>query len=294
MSAERMALEEYAWALQQVRHAHGDVKKWIIYAGEQLEIAGIPKEKISTKLRNDLSDISADYISQICSQAGWTDKRFSPEVEQTKPGNSSSSSSSSSSQEESTPAAGGMEESPDRARCLAENRPYIDHLQKKIEFLQEVQKKLHDRPFLSLLDKKQYDEYILLADMAEKLARECWDARQTIPVATQFYLAQIVATSTIKHGASEYVAKVKEMAGLTSKQVTKTLKGVVRDIHFMYEPTSRAEALMDGFYGKPCEKCGSWRVRWENGLCHCFRCDTDYKAKAERLPLARQQGQWAN
>ncbi|AIC16934.1 hypothetical protein NVIE_2725 [Nitrososphaera viennensis EN76] len=78
MSAERMALEEYEYALQQARLAHGEVKKWIIYAGEQLEIAGVQKEKISTKLRNDLPGVSADYISQICSQMGWTDRRFPP------------------------------------------------------------------------------------------------------------------------------------------------------------------------------------------------------------------------
>lgn len=278
-----MALEEYEYALQQARLAHGEVKKWIIYAGEQLEIAGIAKEKISTKLRNDLPDFSADYISQICGQMGWTDKRFSPEVEQTKPENSSAFEPQDRADEE-----------PGSALCEKENRAYIEHLQKKIDFLQDVQKKLRDRPFLSLLEKKQYEEYVMLADKAEKLAREAWDARQTIPVSTQFYLAQIVATSTIKHGASEYVAKVKDLFGLTSKQVTKTLKGVVRDVHCIYEPTGRAEALMDGFYGKPCEKCGNWRVKWENGMCHCFHCDSDYRVKAERLPLARAQGEWAN
>ncbi|MEM2141000.1 hypothetical protein, partial [Nitrososphaera sp.] len=83
MSAEKMAMEEYEWALSQARVAHGEVKKWIVYAGEQLEIAGFPKDKISAKLRNDLQDFSADYISQICGPMGWTDRRFSPEVEQT-------------------------------------------------------------------------------------------------------------------------------------------------------------------------------------------------------------------
>ncbi|AIC16935.1 hypothetical protein [Nitrososphaera viennensis] len=222
---------------------------------------------------------------------------FSPGVEKTKPENSSTPSASSEQpqqvhNDDNNKAA--AEEEPDKARCSKENQPYIDHLQRKIEFLQDVQKKLRDRPFLSLLEKKQYDEYIMLADRAEKLAREAWDARQTIPVATQFYLAQIVATCTIKHGASEYVSKVKDLFGLTSKQVTKTLKGVVRDVHCLYEPTNRAEALMDGFYGRPCEKCGNWRVKWENGMCHCFHCDSDYRAKAERLPLAREQGEWSN
>ncbi|MEO9296061.1 MAG: hypothetical protein ABI347_10755 [Nitrososphaera sp.] len=172
MSADRTALEEYEWAIRQARLSHGEVKKWIVYAGEQLEIAGIPKDKISTKLRNDLPDFSADYISQICSQMGWTDRRFSPEVEQTKPDDSSMS----------------KEEEPEKSACAKENQPYIDHIQKKIDLLQDVQKKLRDRPFLSLLDRKQYEEYIFLADRAEKLAREAWDARQTIPVATSFSL----------------------------------------------------------------------------------------------------------
>jgi hypothetical protein len=274
LPADRTALEEYEWALQQARFAHGEVKKWIVYAGEQLEIAGFAKDKISTRLRNDLPDFSADYISQICSERGWTDRRFSPEVEQTQPQISSTVD--------------------DSSKHAHENQPYISHLQQKIEFLQDVQKKLRERPFLSLLDRKQYEEYAFLADSAERLAREAWDARQTIPVETQFYLAQIVAISTIKHGAAEYVAKVKELFGLTSKQVTKTLKGVVRDVHCLYEPTNKMEALMDGFYGRPCEKCGSWRVRWENGVCRCYHCDCEYRVKAEKLSLARESAEWTN
>ncbi len=281
-----MALQEYEYALQQARRAHGqvkaiygDVKRWVVYAGEQLVIGGYPKDKISTKLRKDLSDFSSDYITQICSEHGWTDTRFSPEaaeVEQTQPKISSTLI---------------VEEMSSHMR---ENQPYISHLQKKINFLQDVQRRLGEGPFLSLLDRKQYEEYVFLADSAEKLAREAWDGRQTIPVETQFFLAQIVAISTIKHGASEYVSKVKELFGLTSKQVTKTLKGVIRDVHCLYEPTNKMEALMDGFYGKPCEKCGSWRVRWENGTCRCYRCGCEYKAKAEKLTLAREQADWTN
>jgi hypothetical protein len=278
LSLDNTILEEYEWALKQVRLYHGEIKKWIVYAGQQLEIGGFPKDKISTKLRSDLPEFSADYISQICKCMEWTDKRFSTAVEQTQPTDSSN---------------------PDHERSqgnmrVHENQPYVDHLQKKIEFLQDIQRKLRDRPFLSLIDKRRYDEYLYLADNAERVARRAWDDRQTIPVETQFFLAQIVAVSTIKHGASEYVAKVKEISGLTSKQVTKTLKGIVRDIHYLYEPTNRTEALMDGFYGRPCQKCGSWRVRWENGFCRCYHCDGEYRAMAERLPLAREAVEWSN
>jgi hypothetical protein len=277
-----MALQEYEYALQQVKLAHGEVRKWIIYAGEQLQIAGYPKDKISAKLRSDLPDVSPYYISHICGEMEWTDERFAPEVAKSQPKISS------------TFADDAAFEESDSSTHAHENQPYISHLQQKIDFLQDVQKKLRERPFLSLLDRKQYDEYAFLADSAERLARQAWDARQTIPVETQFFLAQIVAISTIKHGASEYVSKVKELFGLTSKQVTKTLKGVVRDVHYLYEPTNKMEALMDGFYGKPCEKCGSWRVRWENGICRCYHCDCEYRVKAEKLSLAREQAEWTN
>lgn len=275
MSAQQMALHEYEWAISQIRAERGQIKKWIIYAGEQLEIAGVPKESISTRLRKDLPEFSADYITQICSPLGWTDRRYSPfemHVEKPQPRDSSGA---------------GHSEKPDMAPCAAENQSYIDHLQSKIEFLQGVQKKLREKPFVSLLDRGHYEEYILLSDGAERIARQAWDGRQTIPVATQFYLTQIIASSTIKHGASEYVSRVKELFGLTSKQVTKTLRGVVKEVHYIYEPTNQMEALVDGFYGKPCEACGSWRVRWENGLCHCFACEHEYRAKAEKLLLAR-------
>lgn len=280
MSLDSAILEEYEWALKQVRLYHGEIKKWIVYAGQQLEIGGFPKDKISTKLRSDLPEFSADYISQICKCMEWTDKRFSSAgVEQTQPNDSSDP---------------GSELLSQGNTCLHENQPYVDHLQKKIEFLQDIQRKLRDRPFLSLIDKRRYDEYLFLADNAERVARRAWDDRQTIPVETQYFLAQIVAVSTIKHGASEYVARVKEISGLTSKQVTKTLKGIVRDVHFLYEPTNRTEALMDGFYGRPCERCRNWRVRWENGFCRCYHCDNEYQAMAERLPLAREAAEWFN
>ncbi len=282
MSEEGIALAEYEWALKQVRLYHGEVKKWIIYAGQQLEIAGFQKDKISTKLRNDLAEFSSDYVSQICSQMGWTDRRFSPvEVEGTQPQISSF--------EGNTP-----EEEIISSRYAHENQPYLDHLELKILFLRDVQKKLRERPFLSLIDRQRYNEYIFWADSAEKLARQAWDDRHTISVETQFFLAQLVSVSTIKHGASEYVSKVKEIFGLTSKQVTKTLKGIVRDVHYLYEPTNKMEALMDGFYGRPCEKCSSWRVRWDNGVCRCFHCDNEYRAMAERLPLARDPAEWSN
>ena len=277
-----MAMEEYTWALKQIRSIHGEVKKWIIYAGQQLELAGFPRDKISTKLRADLPDISDGYITNICGTMGWTDERFS-QVHNCAPQNMSTF-------ENAEAMAGESGET----RCAEENQPYIEHLQKKIEFLQDVQKKLQDTSFLSLLDKAQYDEYTMIADAVEKLAREAWDGRQTIPVATQYYLAQIVAVSTIKHSASEYVSKVKDIFGLTSKQVTRTLRGTVRDVHFLYEPTTKDEALMDGFYGKACENCGNWRVRWDAGICHCFKCGSDYHPKVERLPLSRGLGEWSN
>lgn len=252
----------------------------MLYAGQQLEISGFSKDRISTKLRSDLPDLSADYISQICKPMGWTDKRFCPEAESAQPQTSS-------------PVPDGITE-PGTSKYFHENKPYIDHLQTRIEFLQEVQKKLQQRPFLSLIDKRRYEEYAFLADSAEKLARQAWDDRQTIPVETQFLLAQIVAISTIKHGACEYVSRVKELFALSSKQVTKTLRGVVRDVHVLYEPTNKMEALMDGFYGVPCQKCQSWRVIWDNGLCRCCRCESEFRAIAERLPLSRERVEWSN
>jgi hypothetical protein len=32
-------LAEYTWAIKQIHSSHGEVKKWILYAGQQLEMA---------------------------------------------------------------------------------------------------------------------------------------------------------------------------------------------------------------------------------------------------------------
>src|SRR5262249_16380633 len=110
-------MQEYQWALQQARVAHGQVRKWVIYAREQLEIAGYPKQNISTKLRKDLPDFSSDYITQICSKMGWTDSRYSP-IEQEEPPSDVDSGTGN-----------------ETVEILAENRPYIEHLQSKIDLL---------------------------------------------------------------------------------------------------------------------------------------------------------------
>ncbi|GEM_PF-4015470 len=294
-------LAEYTWAIKQIHSSHGEVKKWILYAGQQLEMAGYPKDKISTKLRADIPEIDPGYISEICSPFGWTDSRFSklgkeskdrqtdPQISSTCADQAQTNNGSNNPAPDSSLAGPQGESGPAGSGHLQENKEYILHLQQKVEFIEDLQKKLRERPFLSLLDREQYSEYTFLADKAEELARQAWDERQAIPVSTQFFLAQMVVHTTIKHGAAEYMEKVKDIYGLTRKQVTKTLRGLVSEVHCIYEPTNKLEALMDGFYGKQCERCKSWRVRWDNGTCHCYRCRYEYPAKAERLALAREQ-----
>jgi hypothetical protein len=303
---------EYTYAISQVKYHSGQKTKWLDIAIDQLIIGKeIDRSKISARLKKDLEgeNISDELIQKRCALKGCTDHEsvgnqyitvkeggetyiantdgkddFDSWRTPTTPSSNNTALNSSS-------AAATVSALPDYA---LQNKPYIDHLQTKVDLLQEVIKKLKKnsfyydadtgKPNFTAEDLTEMQEYMQLSDQLTMLAAQAFDDRNTIPTPTQIHLCELVVQTSIKHATGVYIAKVKQLFGLSSKQVTKTLKGVIRDVHFLYEPTTRDEALLDGFYGKQCKTCQSWRVRYDfGGTVHCYHCESEYHVDAELL-----------
>jgi hypothetical protein len=305
---------EYTYAIEQVKYHDGQKAKWINYAIEQLIQSGLEKNKIAAKLYKDLEGFASErYIRELCAAKGCTDEVYTRDDNKkdividaagnVAPAPHTDSSTSTNPYGESTgqPQPGSEYDQRPTATpqpdFALQNRPYIDHLQAKIDLLQEIVKKLKKnaffydpntgKPYFSEQDMKDIDEYRQLSNQLADITAQAFDDRNTIPTPTQIHLAELVVQTSIKHATGVYISKVKELFGLSSKQVTKTLKGVIRDVHFLYEPTNRDEALLDGFYGKQCKTCQSWRVRYDfGGSVHCYQCESEYHVEAEPLNRA--------
>jgi hypothetical protein len=304
---------EYTNAITQIKYHDGQKAKYIFIAIEALIGSGLAKNKIAAKLYKDLQGYASEaYIRELCARKGCTDDNYTrdeyKEVIIGADGNVLPAAHTDSSSGTNPDSAGGSdypgaEYDVDKTRqanastepnYALQNRPYIDHLQNNIELLQEIVKKLKKgaffydaktgKPNFTEDDLKEIDEYMQLSNQLAELTAQAFDDRNTIPTPTQIHLCELVVQTSIKHATGVYISKVKQLFGLSSKQVTKTLKGVIRDVHFLYEPTTRDEALLDGFYGKQCKTCQSWRVRYDfGGSVHCYQCESEYHVDAELL-----------
>jgi hypothetical protein len=294
---EEFDFSEYNYHIDSVKDAHRSKKKHIILAIEALIIAGYPKEKIHSKLKRDLEGFAnEEYLRGICSERGCTDQKHVAEEKKVeeKIGVTIEKESGSGmkvvwDEPQDKPVvenSSRVVESP--PPVVIANQPLIDAVKDKIELLSDIAKFLKEYEFVSKLsteDKKQLEEVVFLTKKIEEMAREHFDNRQVVPTWSQVILARVAADELTAHIAKVYLAKLKDVVDMSSKQTTKILRGITRTVNPIYEPTTEEEAWQAGYYGKPC-KCGSWRVKWEFGWLHCFHCEKDWKAKSEKPPLA--------
>lgn len=173
-----------------------------------------------------------------------------------------------------------------------ENKEYIHRLRLVKEHISDVETRLMDEPYLSKLPENDVQEFYAVFDRAFNYVKEMWDRRQTVPLVTQFKLTNLTLESTIKHGAGLFVKWLKDFGEFTSKQSTKTLKGIVPDVDFVFEPSNKEEAIPD-FIGIPCPKCSRWRVSpgESPGVAHCWPCDEDFHFTPEKLGYRQLQEQ---
>lgn len=174
-----------------------------------------------------------------------------------------------------------------------ENKEYIHRLQAIKTHIHDMETRMMDESYISRLPDSDVQEFYSAFDRAFNYVKQLWDRRQTVPLVTQFKLTNLTLESTIKHGAGLFVKWLKDFGEFTSKQSTKTLKGIIPEVEFIYEPSNREEAIINGFLGIQCPKCSRWRTSPTESpsVAHCWPCDAEFNFKPEKLGYTQLQEQ---
>jgi len=209
-------------------------------------------------------------------------------------------------------------ESPSYITPEEENKPEIEFWINQIILCKKVLSHLKSESYLLkkqsdtyCLD-KEYHEELIIRKAAQKLVEEAFDNRKTVPISTISLLLDAFITVNNKYAANVYISKLKEYGSqnkdkamksfnlFSSKQLTKILKGHVRELHQSFEINTQKEAWENGFYGRcACPECGNWRIILESRynpntgtfaepLLNCFACGKQSTPLKVKLPLSRE------
>jgi len=226
----------------------------------QLEIDGIPKEKISTigqkivieKKRNikkqqgaSLEEIIKINIGSwwfdVAKEENYTDPKFSHPI--------------------------GTD--PERkivppSKYEKENIKYIEIIRDTIKFLKDIAlQKLKTNHFMSLLNEQDHKVIIALHDWRAQLeiAESFFDHKKKIPENTQHILLHALGTMSSNNDAAERYFELREKAHhLTGKQLSKYRSGLIKTSLAIFNPKNRVTAILWKYFGAQCMKCKSWKV----------------------------------
>lgn len=305
--SENIDFSEYNRLIDAVKYHHVKKYETIKEAAKDLLLKGYPREKISAKVTKDLEGyVNAGYVREVCADLECTDlnKANHDTVIENEDGTVSLRT-----QEQGDDSNDPKDNrTPEEKRIDSfiakpngpENLPYAKHVWKVQDFLKNMLENLGSKAFLSKIlnnpeARKDLEEWMTVTDGAIDLATQEWDDRNLVSIQTHYKLAELVSASTIKFGAKQYLAWVKEEAKISSKQVTKILYGRIKHVDQIYEPLNMEDAKQSGFSGVQCpntnagkagnQSCGSYRVRLEHGWARCFACDHEFEVKS--LPLGQ-------
>ena len=224
----------------------------------QLEIDGIPKEKISTVGQKIVIDkkrtvkksqgASLEELKKINIGSWWYD--IAREENYIDPKFSH-----------------GNDTEPERkivplTKYEKENSQYINLIKNTKNFLDIALNKLKCNSFMSLLGE---DSKVLLAlhDWQAQLdiAESYFDHKEKIPVNTQHILLHCIGTISSNNDAAEEYFRLREKAHrLTGKQLSKYRSGAIKIKLAIFNPKDRITAILWTYFGVQCKKCKSWRV----------------------------------
>jgi len=155
---------------------------------------------------------------------------------------------------------------------------------------------------------KEYHEELIIRKASQKLVDEAFDNRKAVPISSMSLLLDAFFTVNNKYAANVFISKLKQYGAqkkdkamksfnlFSSKQLTKILKGHVRELHQCFEINTQKDAEDNGFYWKiPCPECGNWRIILESRYNHvtgtfapptlnCFACGKESKPPPVKLP----------
>jgi len=252
------------------------LKQYWIDLGTQLEIEGVPKEKIcvvaskliiekkAEKLKLTINEVKpSGYFYRVYQENNWTDQSFARNITKKTP-------------------------KPELTKKKINIR-YIDYLKRTKEICDIGIKKFEESPDIEkLLTQKQIEilnhEWNTVLDIAE----DCFNEKTKVPLNMQHILLEEAATasSITKAGKTFQILKLKEYdefeKHITSKQIVKFQQGIIPESLSLFKPDSRDTALFAKFSGIQCNNCKSWRVQDNNGKLtdlHCIDCDNSFTTR---------------
>ena len=270
------------------------LKQFYINLMDQLEIDGVPKEKISTigskiilekkkkRLVNhsiDESEITVgDWWYVTAREQGCTDPHYSHPKNET-------------------------DEKP-KTSFEIENRETISIIDEMTEFLKSEKQYLKHNAHDGRIPKEIFRENALIMRQAITHANERFNNKLKIAPSHYSIIFANFLSSMSSHLSVPYYLHVRKKETFTAKQAGKVIRGTIKDMPVRYEPKDQDEAESCGFSGESCPKCGNFRteitMRVENyeemekgkktiksrGIrqIHCFKEDADYDAPKVRLP----------
>ena len=178
-----------------------------------------------------------------------------------------------------------------------ENQPYIDLINADIELFQAFIKKLKTTEFLRNIPDIEFNEYRTRSQGMNTLVKESWDKREKILPSQQHLLLFARTQATKSDMFSKYMRYARDIITMTSKQAVRFASGRVTKGELLYEPKNRPEARQAGFYGVPCDECGSWRIDHKynpeppdsqpdeggRNMLFCYACKSWQNIKTEPL-----------
>jgi len=182
----------------------------------------------------------------------------------------------------------------DNIQYIEANKLALQDVRKDIEILKQFEKKLEESDYISKLDLQEFKEFLLAKEMGRQRLQDVLDGREKVMYSTQHIFFHYFSGANTDYIFANYVKHIKDFADFTSKQALKILRGRVSRLLPLYEPKNRVEAINAGFYGIPCDECGSYRVdkivqvdpdsRKPVDVLYCFAKGHKNKVKTARLP----------
>ncbi len=251
----------------------------------QLEIDGIPKEKISIvgqkivlekkrSIRKDQGatqeelekiNIGRDWF-EVARELNYVDPKYSHPID-----------------------AEPHQENSSITEIEKENSQYINLILDTITFLKDIAlPKLKENPFMSLLDNADNKVTLALHDWKAHLdmAQSFFDHKEKIPVNTQHILLHAIGTHASNNDAgAEYFRLRTNAHKVTGKQISKYRSGQIQTKLVIFNPQDRITAILWNYYGVQCKSCNSWKVLELNKMTvppkvKCMDCNNIFAAPA--------------
>lgn len=168
-----------------------------------------------------------------------------------------------------------------------ENSEYIKIIKDTKEFFDVVLDKLKNNHFMSLLNEEDDKVSLALHDWKAqlKIAESFFDHKEKIPVNTQHILYHCIGTISSNNDVALKYFELRDKAHkLTGKQISKYRSGIIKNGLKIFTPTDHVSAVLWDYFGVQCQ-CNSWRVellsiKKEKSVVKCFDCKNIFDTKS--------------